>query len=173
MTETKVDNVYEIHKSNLWRLEERVAKLVRKAKKYGLPEPTLEITGESTRKVVDPVTHFDTGYTQPIVYVRLTGEVPKLEGGWSLIAIVDHRGEPKDRGWLICQIPWTVDDGIEVPENYRHDDPVCDHCKTQRYRTDTFVLQSDETFSNRRPCTNILQHTIYIYNNSIYYSKNL
>ena len=138
------DRSFEIHKSNLWRLEERVARLARKARKYGLPEPTLEITGEGTRKIVDPRDHMDTGYVQPVVYVRLTGEVPRLEGGWSLIAIVDHRGEPGDRGWLVSQIPWTVDDGIEVPEHYRHEEPTCDHCQTQRQRSDTFILRSDD-----------------------------
>lgn len=138
MTETK----HEIHKANLPKLQERVAKLARKARRYGLPEPSLVVEQEITRERLDDLGH-RTGYVDPVLIVRLTGEISRLEGGWRLIAIVDHRGEINERGYLISQLPWTINDGIEVPENYRTDKPWCDHCQTQRYRTDTFVLLND------------------------------
>lgn len=135
---------FEVHKSNQWKLEHRIEKMNKKAKRYGLPEIEMEIVDEGTRKRIDPVTFMPTGYVDPVIYVKLSGTIPPLDGGWELIAIIDHVGEPGDRGWLISQIPWTVDEGIEVPEHYRTDDPYCDHCQTKRSRSMTFVIRSED-----------------------------
>lgn len=136
------ERVYEIHRANLPKLEDRIAKLAAKAAKYGLPEPRLEIVSEGERKVRkhEESTLF---HVQPVVNVRLTGEVPRLEGGWQLIAIIDHRGGPGKHGYILSQIPWTADEGIEVPAHYAQDAPWCDHCQTKRERSDTFVIRSE------------------------------
>lgn len=139
------DRVYEIRRANLPKLEERMAKLAAKARKYGIPEPTLEILSEGHRKIVRrDQAGWETGYVKPVAVVRLTGEVPRLEGGWRLVGIVDHRSKPGDVGYIVAQLPWTAQDQIEVPAPYRFDDPQCDHCETVRRRSDTFVLLSED-----------------------------
>lgn len=139
------ERVHEIHLSNLPKLQERVDQLAAKARKRGLPEPSLEIIekGWRERKTDAMGNPLPTPRREPIARVRLIGELPRLEGGWELVAIIDHRGGPGPHGYLVRQVPWTAEQGIEVPKHYRTDDPFCDHCQTHRERSDTFVILSE------------------------------
>ncbi|NIN00475.1 MAG: hypothetical protein GTO24_21055 [candidate division Zixibacteria bacterium] len=141
MSETRV-GTYEIHKANLPALRKRLERLRRKAEKYGLPLPELEVLREYTRKVRDSQ-GFQTGFTQPVLEVKIKGKSPVLEGGWRLIAVVDHRVVPHDDlGWPIYRLPW--EDETPIPEEYRHEAPWCDHCNLVRDRLETFVVLSED-----------------------------
>ena len=101
---TERSATYEIHKGNLPRLEKRLKRVQRKAKKYGLPVPQLEIVREYTRELKE--SGRKTGFTQPVLEVKVTGASPVLEGGWKMVAVVDHRIVPHDDfGWIIYTVP--------------------------------------------------------------------
>lgn len=58
--------------------------------------------------------------------------------GWDFLAVV----EPMTGGNLIRQVPYAeVADGELDP--WRTGDTCCDHCKTSRYRKETFVVRAD------------------------------
>lgn len=136
---TEQDNVYEIYKGNLHKLDERIAKLARKADKLGLPAPTYEVVGEGVREVPQPP--YDPKKV-PVLYVRVDGQAPKIDGGWTFVGIIDHGTYHDQLGFLITKAPSTAD--LVIPENYYHDEPTCDHCQTVRPRNQTFLLIDDQ-----------------------------
>jgi hypothetical protein len=136
---TEQENVYEIYKWNLHKLDKRIAKLANKAEKFGLPAPTYEVLGEGIRHVPQPP--LDPKKV-PVLYVRVEGQAPKLDGGWSFVGIIDHQTYHDQLGYLITQAPSTAD--LEIPENYYHDEPTCDHCNTIRPRNQTFLLIDED-----------------------------
>lgn len=140
---TEQSATYEIHKGNLPRLAKRLKRVQRKATKYGLPVPQLEIVREYTRELKE--SGRKTGFTQPVLEVKVTGASPVLEGGWKMVAVVDHRIVPHDDfGWIIYTVPWAADEGLEIPSQYHTEPPWCDHCDKVRDRLETFVVVNDE-----------------------------
>ncbi len=69
------------------------------------------------------------------VEVTLTGEGPKVVGGWALAAALERIDE---LGTVIRAVP-----GKQVAEKWRTEPSYCDHCKTLRARIMTYVLQSE------------------------------
>jgi hypothetical protein len=68
------------------------------------------------------------------VPVTLTGEAPHFEG-WTFLAALEHL----DGENLVRAVP-----GEDVPPVYRNRGPVCDHCKANRRRNDTFVVRHED-----------------------------
>jgi hypothetical protein len=67
--------------------------------------------------------------------VTISGVAPRLPGGWTLVAVVDHRlAEP-----VVRAVP-----GVDVPAGVREHGRTCDHCQTQRRRAETFVVVADD-----------------------------
>ena len=142
-----------IDKRNLPRLEKRIARLQRKAEKYGLQPLSFEIVREwerpEKRPAYDPLTRSEvlvkTGRVIPMLEVKITGQTPTLEGGWRLIAVVDHRIEPHETlGYPVFSLPWIAEEGIDIPDHFHTDDPWCDHCELERNRAETFIILSDD-----------------------------
>ncbi len=73
--------------------------------------------------------------------VTITGASPKLEGGWRLAAVIDHRQSHPVLGWMVRRTPDAAETAL--PEGIEHTDPTCDHCGTTRERSATFLLLSD------------------------------
>jgi hypothetical protein len=74
------------------------------------------------------------GVSIPVTRIPLTivGEIPMIRG-WRFAAKIVH---DEKLGNLIVALP-----GHEIPTRYRHALHLnCDHCHTQRFRTETFVL---------------------------------
>lgn len=133
------------------------AKLVRAARKAGQPEPALpqltEVAQVVTARCTNPQcrTEHDAelvGQPCPIgwcqgtlaertrVTVEVTADRPVL-AGWELLAVV----EPLNGEALVRQVP-----GAQLPEGWtferwRTGKLVCDHCKTVRSRTETFLVR--------------------------------
>ncbi len=67
--------------------------------------------------------------------VTISGSAPRLPGGWTLAAVVDHRlAEP-----VVRSVP-----GVDVPAGVREHGRTCDHCRTNRKRAETFVVVADD-----------------------------
>ena len=113
------------------------AKLVKKAAKLGVAEPTYTVI--EADKVLPPVTDAAGKVTAPGVVVTVlsvSGQAPKL-AGWTFVAALQHTSE----GNVVRTVP-----GIEPGPDakYRTTASVCDHCKLQRNRKDTYVVRHDD-----------------------------
>lgn len=140
-----VPRTFTIHYASKGMVEAKVAKLVKKANKLGLPAPSVafgEVYFVQVRKS-RPVEAFDIDegpareeyYFEEVAMcvASVTGPVVRIPD-WTFIAGLDHR----EGGNIVRNIT-----GEELPEVYRTRKPACDHCKTSRMRADTYVLRSD------------------------------
>lgn len=120
-----------IYANNLPMVEASLKVLAKRAKKLGLPVPTLTV-GQPYSMVTPP--HPVTGEPgKPVVKVdvELSHGVVKLPG-WALVAALDHEEN------LVRVVPEAV-----LPIHYRGANAVCDHCQTKRSRKTTYVLASE------------------------------
>lgn len=135
----KTTGSYEVHESRQQWLLEKLAKMNRKAAKFGLAPVVIEWTGE---KVV-PLTKYNpdtreqepTGEVERFLLCTVTGVAPVI-AGWSFVATLQH-GE--EAGTVIRTVPGFAG---QIPVQYRNASRfVCDHCQTVRNRKDTYLLQ--------------------------------
>lgn len=139
-----------VPESNIEGLEAAFEKLARKAAKLGLDAPKL-VKGDSVdvmfhkRPCDDHWSECKNGCVVPpdhdirfhrFVMVSCEGSAPVLDG-WELICVIDHTTDP-EIGNLIRTVP-----GKEAPVEYRHSDPICQHCNSMRRRHETFLLLKD------------------------------
>lgn len=74
-------------------------------------------------------------FGQRIMEVFVACPEPKLDG-WEFVARIDHANEAGN----IVRTTGLRD----LPQEYRHSDPSCDHCGHKRRRRDTFVVFHDD-----------------------------
>jgi hypothetical protein len=123
------DGIYKIPKENLPKFQKQLEKLSKKAQK---------LTGETIFFVpFNTITEkLGDGYVREYVEILLNGFEPPKLNGWSFVARVDHANEV---GNIVRPVP-----GFVVPEQYRTS-CQCDHCKINRYRRDTYLVQHEDT----------------------------
>jgi hypothetical protein len=140
MTTATQTGTYDLAAAALGILDERLAKLAKRAGRLGVAPMRREVVREFT--VEHPVMRErpdggqeDTGLKrlEQRVEVRLVGEPPRL-AGWVFLAALDHT----DAGTIIRGVPGRED---QVPVRYRSAVATCDHCRTARPRRDTYVVQ--------------------------------
>lgn len=130
MSEQKV---YKIPSDNLGVLQAKFAKLGKRARKLGLPEPTYtEIKVERVEKK-DPDTFFTKVYLLHHITVDPGCAEVKVRG-WTFIATIQHTEE----GNIIRKVG-----SADIPTQYRTVTNLCQHCNTTRYRKDTYILQHE------------------------------
>jgi hypothetical protein len=89
------------------------------------------------------------GVMRKVYEVLLTAEVPRV-AGWTFMARLDHANET---GTIIRRVPNTG----ELPPHFRQAEPVCEHCRVNRRRRDTYVLRCDETGEFKQVGSSCLQ----------------
>lgn len=119
-------HVYTVAESNMYRLEEKVGKLARRASKLGVTPIRLTRVGEEVRSIGERPVRF--------ILVQVEGVAPML-GGWALTGIVDHTTEG---GNLLRALP-----GETIPAQFRDAAPSCQHCDVSRRRNETFILRDE------------------------------
>jgi len=120
---------YNIHERNLDQLKQQVAKLARRAERLKLPSITLTV-GTWTN-VANP----DNANDLTRVYsVEVTGEAPRING-WKFVASIFH----DEAGNVVRH----ACDEAAVPEAFTMK-PGCDHCKSRRNRSATFLLRHED-----------------------------
>ena len=124
------DGIYNIPEANFKKFEEAIAKLSRKAEK---------LMGESISPIIFGYHMEDQpDGTQIKVYEVLLGGPKAKLAGWEFLASIDHSN--KELGNLVRVLP-----GKTVAAHYRHVGSDCDHCKVNRFRRDTFVVENTDT----------------------------
>lgn len=137
--EDKKDNLYQIPVSRLAELQKKVKTLNNRAKKSKLPEITVSV---DPKYVVHRVT-FKDGESCNIAFANVTveGLLPVVEG-YTFICKIEHTRDNKT-GELIGNMVKGMSKE-EYPEEYRTLHSNCEHCKTKRYRKETFIIESPE-----------------------------
>lgn len=123
--------IYNIPAANMEKLEGKIAKLNKKAKKAGTGEITLTVIS----KLADTQ---DDGSVKLTYQVAIDGETPKIEG-WAFISKINHNMDPTGESNLVYDMPGTT-----FPEEYRKAKADCEHCGYTRKRRDTYILLNDE-----------------------------
>lgn len=125
----------------LGELEDRVAKLNKRAEKLGVEPMTLEV-GE--RSVVTeqryigedpsiPGKHLFKEVKVEYVTVAVKGQTPHLPGGWQFLGAIEHRGPAGN----------LVHGDDERLAGFRDSEPNCEHCGLSRARKNTVILEDE------------------------------
>ncbi len=124
---------FRIPSDNLHVLSQKFVKLGKRAKRLGLAEPTYRTIGEE--RIVK--THEITGL---VVKVYMLHDIVVDAGcstvqvaGWTFIATIQHTEE----GNIIRAVG-----NQKIPPQYRKVTNLCEHCNTNRFRKDTYILQN-------------------------------
>lgn len=117
-------------------LVRRTEVLNRRVKKTGGPGLTL-VTEREEARTVPAKDGLGVGRVERWSFLRITGEVPRIDG-WDFVARVEHH---EGVGNIVSRAPGA--ERAELPADVRTADPTCDHCKALRRRNDTFVLAKD------------------------------
>lgn len=127
--------VYKIPSGNLGTFQSKFAKLVKRARKLGLPEPTYTEHGTERREIKNP----HTDLVDRVILYHLITIDPKVVSvkveGWTFVATIQLTEE----GNIVRTVPGSG----EIPTEYRNGSDYCQHCKTSRNRKDTFLLRDD------------------------------
>lgn len=123
---------YNIPAVNMPELENRIAKINKRAARTGCQPVVIEVLREFVKK--------DSGdeimATGMFEVAIIAPEIPKLSG-WDFLATVDYVSEV---GNLVSAVP-----GASIPEEYRSADMrVCDHCNQQRSRNKVYILRHED-----------------------------
>ena len=127
---------YSIPEMNMEALEKKLARISKKAAKYGC-DFRFEKTGEhfETREL-DEYDENGKHKTEEIRYIDIEVEGKAEVNGWQFAASLDYT--PK--GNIISGVA-----GLEIPERYYSCTPWCEHCKTQRDRKSSYIVYHAES----------------------------
>ncbi len=136
---------FEIPSDNMGELARRFTKLGKRAKKLKLPEPTFRELGTERRVKKNDI----TGLTEKVYLLHQIvvdpGTTEVKVSGWTFVATIQHTEE----GNIIRKVGEN-----EIPNKYRQVSNLCEHCNTNRYRKDTYILlhENGETKQVGRNC---------------------
>lgn len=119
--------LFEVPSIAMGLLEQKLARLAKKAKKAGTSDIKLVRVGRRTEE----------DGTQ-ICIVAVEGDPVKYEG-YTFLARLDHNIDPTGNSNIVYTMP-----GEELNENQRLASANCEHCGWQRRRKDTFILRKDD-----------------------------
>ena len=126
------EKTYRINVRHFERLEAEIAQLNKRASKLRVTPVVLNVLREES---VTGKNDLGIEHTATFKIVTVIGETPKL-AGWKLVAAIEHQASGEN---LISCVP-----GETVPVSYRTTGIQCDHCKTNRRRSEVFVMQHDD-----------------------------
>jgi len=76
-------------------------------------------------------------YTVPVVDVEINLDTFKPIKGYTFLASIEHS---PNGNIIVKNLP-----DVEVPEHFRTSGSSCDHCGTDRFRKNTYIVYNDET----------------------------
>lgn len=121
---------YEIFEGNMERLEKKLNTIYNKCRAYGCDFHYRQV-GETFKELADGQGNM---YTARFILVEAEGTA--IINNWEFVASVEHT----EKGNIFAGVP-----GIEIPKRYYDAKPVCEHCKSSRYRKYTYIVRNKET----------------------------
>lgn len=122
---------YAIHEANIERLNKHMTRIRNKCAKYGCEFKFAEV-GEEFREAKD-----NDGNEILLRFVLVDVEGTAMLNNWEFIASLEHTRD----GNIIHK----CSNAIEVPERYYDAPPRCEHCHTNRWRKDTYIVHNVNT----------------------------
>ena len=122
---------YSIYEGHMDDLMKKVNKIQNKCKKFGCDFHFAHV-GEELKEVKDL-----DGNMVTCKFIIVEAEGTAIINGWEFIASVEHT----DAGNIFSK---ALSD-VEIPEQYRTSNPICEHCNSNRMRKDTFIIRNTET----------------------------
>lgn len=123
---------YKIFEANMERLEKKLTRIANKCQKYG-NDFTYEKVGEEYQEQKD---EYGNKYFAKYILVEVTGTA--IINDWQFVAAVDHTSH----GNIIKKCPGI---NIEIPEKYYKSNPICEHCNSDRFRRNTYIVQNTKS----------------------------
>lgn len=141
--EEDIPTIFNVPIYNMPYVEERIAKVNKRAAKLGAEPVRIVNLGQFDEKIRKANTYSDdmsedafTVVTK--VKIQIVGKAPSLNG-WTLVSVV----EQTDTGVMMRKFPGTE---LEIPIEFRGVSPSrCDHCHTNRQRNETFIVYRPST----------------------------
>lgn len=135
---------YSIHEDNMEKLTEKLAHIEKKCNKYGCTF-NYSIIGEEYKDIQHSKEVYGAYYRKELVKTCVTTErfvIIEVEGiakvnDWIFIATLEHT----ENGNIIR----SYNTEIELSDYYRTCKPTCQHCNSDRYRKDTYIIQNTTT----------------------------
>lgn len=129
---------YLIYEGFMDDLKKKMTRIGNKCRKYGC-DFSFEENGEEYRDVVDKTTtnFFGEHPTYKLRFVKVNVNGTAIINDWELVASVEHT----EKGNIFSKA--LVD--VEIPERYRNSAPYCEHCNTNHYRKNTFIVRNTKT----------------------------
>jgi len=138
----KNPNTYRVPESNLSTLQARIAKLAKRCQRVKIEAPSINILSHEDVKYMDKdkIERVRRYFTVELI----SNGRPKINGyefAAVISPVVDEQG--KLIGNVLRGVP-----GFEgtIPERFRTATNNCDHCNTNRYRLETFVIANADGF---------------------------
>lgn len=122
---------YKIPECNMNALKKKLATIEKKCNKYGI-DFSFKIVDEIMENIGDK----NTGDYFYKFYVIDVDGIAKIND-WEFLATIEHT----ENGNIIRQ----YNRDVNVPEYYRNVKPTCEHCKSDRYRKDTYLVYNKIT----------------------------
>ena len=129
----------------LEQVRKHLDRIIKRAIKKGLSELDYSVGTDIIHRpqvvrFYDPLNPHKTHETIQIECREVTLSAPSLKlEGWSFVGRIEHL---KDDEGNTVNLVYNAPD-TSVPAEYRERDQVCDHCETNRYRKDTFIVKHD------------------------------
>ena len=122
---------YKIFEDNMERLEKKLTRISNKCKKYGNDFSYKQI-GEEFVEQQD-----ENGKKYIARYIIVEAEGKAIINNWQFIASIEHT----EAGNIIKKCCYD----IEIPQKYYTSKPICEHCESNRYRKNTYLVQNIQT----------------------------
>ncbi len=118
---------YEIFEGNMEKLDKKLNRIFNKCKAYGC-DFHYEQTGEVFKTLKD-----DKGREYIARFIQIEVGGTAVINDWEFAAAVEHT----ENGNILTGVA-----GIEIPGRYYNSRPVCEHCRVNRYRKNTYIVRN-------------------------------
>ena len=127
--------IFDIPECNFHTLQDKLAKIERKAKKYNCEFNFNVVNTEIREKKIRNANGTESTYNIKYYIVDVSGTA-KINN-WQFLATITHY----ETGNVIC----GYQTNIAIPERYKKCKPYCEHCQSIRNRKDTYLVYNTET----------------------------
>lgn len=124
--------IYAIYEGNMEKLKKKIFRIKSKCLKYGC-DFSFSIVGEEFRDHKNPL-----GFTEKLKFFLVEAEGKAEVNGWRFLGVIDHSF---NAGNVITKAIYDVD----IPERFYIAKCNCEHCKVNRWRAKTYLIQNIET----------------------------
>ena len=126
---------YKIHEANIDRLRSKMRRIQAKCARYGSDFSYNELS-ETFEKVFD-----NYGNAHVVKYIIVDAHGTTVINNWKFVGAIEHTAN----GNIIKNIS-----GVDVPRRFYTAPPICEHCKSERHRKMTYLIQSITTGEYRQ-----------------------